>query len=191
MSYCRVIMPTLRQLLLPGNSRARLEHGGATGSGKRKRERPFSRRMPLHVTFRSPHARGAWSLRRKANETAVAEELERAARRFGIKIYERAVLAMHLHLLLRARSREGLQNFLRMVGGRIVQRVTGARKGQPCGVDFWDELAYSRVVSWGREFELVRRYIVQNLFETMGLIAYRPRTRNKKSARLVDETRLQ
>jgi hypothetical protein len=128
-------------------------------------------------------------MRRKANEAAVAEELERAARRFGIKIYERAVLAMHLHLLLRARSREGLQNFLRMVGGRIVQRVTGARKGRPCEVEFWDELAYSRVVSWGREFEIVRRYVRQNLFETMGLIAFRPRGPSKIQP--MDEVRLQ
>jgi hypothetical protein len=182
---------TLRQLLLPGMSRPRLEHGGGTSAGKRKEERPFSRRMPLHVTFRSPHARGAWSLRRKANEAAVAEELERAARRFGIKIYERAVLAMHLHLLLRARSREGLQNFLRMVGGRIVQRVTGARKGHPCGVEFWEELAYSRILTWGHEFDAVRRYIIQNLFETMGLAAFRPRGPSKRRARPADEVRLQ
>jgi REP element-mobilizing transposase RayT len=184
-------MTTLRQLLLPGVARTRLEHGGGTGSGKRKEERPFSRRTPLHVTFRSPHARGAWSLRKRANEVAVDEELERAARRFGVKIYERAVLAMHIHLLLRARTREGLQNFLRMVGGRIVQRVTGARKGRRNEEDFWDELAYSRVVSWGREFELVRRYIVHNLYETMGLIAFRPRGRKKKCAGAVDEVRLQ
>ncbi len=145
----------------------------------------------MHVTFRSSHARGPWSLRRKANEVAVAEELERAARRFSVKIYERAVLATHIHLLLKADSQEGLHNFLRFVAGRIAQRVTGACKGQPSEQAFWDELAYSRVITWGREFEIVRRYIRRNLCETMGLIAFRPRGPSKKDAPPVDDIRLQ
>ncbi len=107
--------------------------------GKRKQSRPFSSRKPLHVTFRSSRARGPWSLRRKVHEAAIAEELDRAAQRFGVKIYEKAVAATHLHLLLRARSREGLQNFLRCIGGRIAQRVTGACRGRPCPEGFWDE----------------------------------------------------
>ena len=158
---------TLRQLLFPGMSRPRLEHGGDIGRGKRKESRPFSSRRPAHVVLRSSRATGPWSLRRRANETAVTEEIEQAARRFGIKVYEQAILATHLHMLCRARRRKDLQNFLRVVGGRIAQRVTGARKGQPC-LGFWDELAYSRVVAWGPDFRNVRRYVQQNQRETMG-----------------------
>ena len=169
-------MITLRQLLFPGMSRPRLEHGGDIGRGKRKERRPFSSRRPAHVVLRSSSARGPWSLRRRANEAAAAEEIEQAARRFGVKIYERAILATHLHLLCRARRREDLQNFLRVVGGRIAQRVTGARKGQPCP-GFWDELAYTRIVAWGTDFRNVRRYVQQNQCEAMGLTPFIPRHR--------------
>ena len=168
-------MTTLRQLLLPGMSRPRLEHGGDIGRGQRKLSRPFSSRRPAHVVLRSSRARGPWSLRRRDNEAVVAEELAQAARRFGVKIYERATAETHLHLLVRARRREDLQNFLRAVGGRIAQRVTGARKGRPCPEGFWDEIAYSRLLTWGPEFQNVRRYIEQNQFETMGLIPFRRR----------------
>src|SRR5512142_947575 len=114
-------MTTLRQLLLPGMSRPRLEHGGDIGRGQRKLSRPLSSRRPTHVVLRSSRARGQWSLRRRDNEAIVAEELEQAAQRYGVKIYERATVATHLHLLVRARRREELRNFLRAVGGRIAQ----------------------------------------------------------------------
>jgi REP element-mobilizing transposase RayT len=131
--------------------------------------------------LRSSRACGPWSLRRKSNETAVAEEVEKAARRFDVKIHERATVGTHVHLLVRARQRESLQHFLRVIGGRIAQRVTGARKGRPCPEGFWDEIAYSRLLTWGPDFQNVRRYIEQNLFETMGLVSFgdRPRRRAK------------
>ena len=40
---------------------------------------------------------------------------------------------------------------------------------------FWSELIYSRVVSWGREFKNVTKYILQNTLEALYLIAYKPR----------------
>ena len=172
-------MTSLRQLLLPGisaRSRSRRELGGDIGRGKRKQSRPFSGRLPLHLVLRSSRARGPWSLRRRPHEAAIAEELERAARRFNVKIYERATVENHIHLLVRARSRESLSNFLRFVGGRIAQRVTGALKGQPCQ-RFWDELAWSRIVTWGPDFRNVIAYIQLNLCETMGLVPQRPRRR--------------
>jgi hypothetical protein len=68
-------MTTLRQLLLQGMSRPRLEYGGDIGRGQRKLRRPFSSR-PMHVVLHSSLARGPWSLRRRDNEAAVTEELE-------------------------------------------------------------------------------------------------------------------
>ena len=137
----------------------------------------------MHVVLRSSRARGPWSLRRKSNEAAVAEEIEKAARRFEIKIYETATVGSHVHLLVRARRREALQNFLRVIGGRIAQRVTGARKGHPCPGGFWDEIVYSRVLTGGSDFHNVARYIRQNLFETKGLISYSERPGRRAKGR--------
>jgi REP element-mobilizing transposase RayT len=173
----------LRQLRLPGFSRPRLEHGGSTGSGKRKEARPFTSRRPLHVILRSSQARGPWSLRRKENEAAVREVLGEGCKRFETKIYERAITGGHIHLLLRARRRELFANFLRFVSGQIAQRVTGACKGAPCLEGFWDEPIWSRVVTSEPDFQKVAAYIRLNLLETMGLVPFKRRRSRKTPGR--------
>ena len=45
---------------------------------------------------------------------------------------------------------------------------------------FWALLTYTRVMSWGKEFAIVSRYILQNTLEALRLIAYQPRTRPKE-----------
>ncbi len=129
----------------------------------------------MHVVLRSSRATGSWSLRRKANENASANIICQTAVRLGIVLYRMAITESHIHLLLRAREREALQKFLRVVAGQIAQRVTGARRGRPCEGGFWDSLVFSRLVTWGREFGCVSRYVEQNLLETKGLIPFRPR----------------
>ena len=72
--------------------------------------------------------------------------------------------------------------------------VTGARKGQavPMGRDvrretsdsapsvkrkFWDGLAYTRLVTWGRELNAVRAYLNKNGIEAIGFRGARLRFR--------------
>lgn len=43
--------------------------------------------------------------------------------------------------------------------------VTGARKGKALAKRFWDLVAFSRVVSWGREFAKVVSYVGRNEVE--------------------------
>ena len=45
--------------------------------------------------------------------------------------------------------------------------ATGAAKGRPR--KFWDGLAWSLVLQWGRQFRHVARYILLNVLETSGL----------------------
>lgn len=137
----------------------RLEHGGELSVGRRKLARPVAVRHPMHVVLRSSLATGAWSLRRRKNRERVARELGRFACRFGIRIYQAANSGNHLHLLVRARRRLDFQNFLRAVAGAIARFVMG-RPGR-----FWDLLAYSRVVQWGRDYSGVRAYVLQNEWE--------------------------
>jgi hypothetical protein len=84
-----------------------------------------------------------------------------------VKIYRSVNVGNHLQLLVHARKRSHFQSFLRVVSGRIAMLVTGARKGLVVG-RFWDRLAYSRVVGWGREFDILLQYLVKNLFESKG-----------------------
>jgi REP element-mobilizing transposase RayT len=128
----------------------------------------------MHVVLRSLRAKGAWSMRRAGAARMVREALRRYARRYEIRIYEFANAGNHLHLLVRARCRVGLQNFLRVFAGIVARRMTGARKGLRAG-PFWDMLAYSRVMSWGRDFFGVRAYVVQNELEALRLVPYHAR----------------
>ena len=153
----------------------RSEHGGEIASGRRKLARPFDPKRPLHLVLRAERARGQWSLLRTENRRVVNEILVRAARANGVRIHEQGNSGNHLHLLVRARSRSGFQNFTRTIGALIARAVTGAKKGNPVG-KFWDELIYSRVVAWGRDFRRVANYVVINELEGLGVGSYRKRS---------------
>lgn len=118
--------------------------------------------------------------------------MKKNACRFQVKVYEYAIQGNHIHLLIKAQSREGLQNFFRVLAGHSAQRILkdhplsqgtgGASNG---GVQkvvckknqrvFWSYLVYSRVVSWGREFRAVTSYIQKNTLELLQIITYQPR----------------
>ena len=52
----------------------------------------------------------------------------------------------------------------------------GCKKNQR---QFWGQLTYTRVISWGKEFSTVSRYILQNTLEALQMIAYQPRRKLK------------
>src|SRR5262252_5170296 len=134
----------------------RTEHGGDGVRGRRKLERPVSTRRPMHVVMTSHRARGLWSLRK--HDRTVRDVLRRMARRFDVRIYDFANVGSHLHLVLRARRRDAFQNFLRSFAGVLARRVTGAERGRRAG-PFFSGLAWSRVVSWGRDYLGLRHYV--------------------------------
>ena len=158
--------------------KAQVEHGGELRKGKRKTMRPFDPRRAMHIVLRSSRARGDWSMLRPKNRDNV-ERLTRAiAKSRGISLYRYSNVGNHLHLLVRARSRKAFQSFLRELTGTIAALITGAKKGNAIG-KFWDRLAYTRIVTWGRDFRNLELYFIKNLFEAAGLL-----TRKAKAAGL-------
>jgi REP element-mobilizing transposase RayT len=161
-----------RQLVLFGNgTRAKpavIEHGGDVGKGKRKRARPLDTKRPLHVVLRSSRATRDWSMLRSSVAGRIKNDARRLARRYGLTLYRYANVGNHIHMLTRARSRAGLQCFLRVFAGVTAKRVTGPRRGRAVG-KFWDRLAYSRIVSWGREYRSVAANVRQNEDEARGI----------------------
>jgi REP element-mobilizing transposase RayT len=142
----------------------RIEHGGDVRRHRRKLERPVSTRRPLHVTLHSSRAKGPWSLLR--HERTVRETLRACAQRSGVRIYDFANVGSHLHLLVRPRKRDAFQTFLRSFAGIVARKVTSARRGRPLeGGRFWSALAWSRIVTWGRDYAIVRHYIFRNRVE--------------------------
>ena len=152
-------------------------HGGSVNLGKRKSTRPLDSKMPVHVVLKSNKAKGALALVRF--DVEIDKILVKMAEKFQISIYEKNINYTHIHLLIRGKNRQNLQNFFRTIAGLIARLVTGAEKGKAFG-KFWSYLLYTRVLgSWKKDFANVRTYIVQNTNEVLGLVPYKTRSQKK------------
>ena len=170
--YQQLLSPSLHQPL---------EHGGELSIGRRKTRRPVVTRRSMHVVLRADSARGTSSLLAPAHARYLKNLIPSLASRWGVTVYQMANAGNHLHFLLRAKTRAGFQNFLRVLAGKVAQKVTGSQRGRPLQKRFWGLLAYSRVVEWGRSFLTVKRYILQNEQEANRKIPYQPRGKSKPS----------
>lgn len=156
----------------------RKHHGGMYSVGKRKTRRPISVKKPIHLVMRSDIARGAMSLRTVKNWQRTNEILVRYAKRFNVRIYEHSINSNHIHISLRVKHRLDFQKFLKTVAGLIARHMLGAEKGSAKG-KFWAMLAFTRVGEWGKAFYSLRGYVIQNILEAAGVIAYQPRKYTK------------
>ncbi len=110
----------------------------------------------------------------RRHERLIREIVYRRAKEAGIKLYRYVNVGNHLHLLLKSESnryvagKKAFQRFLRKVTGEIAMLVTGARKTNGVG-GFWDGLAFTRLVDWGRAYEWLCDYFFKNLLEAGGL----------------------
>ena len=155
-----------RQLTLISHPKS--AHGGEISRGKRKIRRPIAVKSPMHVVICSTRARGSWSFLYDANGKRVHGLVNEVAKKFHVRLYGFENVGNHLHLVVQVRHRRHLQAFLRVFGQRLMFMMTGARKGAPKG-RFFDYIAFSRVVSWGRDFKHLRNYIFKNTLEALGL----------------------
>ncbi|MCM0606440.1 MAG: transposase [Xanthomonadaceae bacterium] len=144
--------------------KVQLAHGGSLRQGKRKIARPFDHKRALHIVLRAEKAKGEWSLLNPKHQFKIRAMIVSFSRLYGISVYELSVNGNQVHLLIRAKTRKAFQSFLRRLTGAISMLVTGAKKGNPVG-RFLEQLAFSRVVSWGREYKVVFQYVKLNLVE--------------------------
>lgn len=150
----------------------RTEHGGSLYKGKRKEARPLTVKSPIHIVFRSSRARGKWSFLHPQNRASVQKLVRKIASRFDVKIQQIANSGNHLHIIAQGKHRTGLQSFLRTCPAMLARKITGAKKGSPAG-RFWDALAYTRIVNWGRELVALKRYLLRNDLEAVGFLSHR------------------
>jgi REP element-mobilizing transposase RayT len=150
------------------------EHGGSLRPGRRKTARAIDPKQLLHTVLKSSQARGEWSLLHRRNRMHVDQAVQRIARRYDIRVYRYANVGNHAHLLVKTPSRKAFQRFLKELAGTIALIVTGAKKGAALAKNasdrgFWDQLAYTRIVGWGREFKVMERYFIKNLLQAAGV----------------------
>ena len=158
--------------------RKRIEHGGTLRQGKRKLSRPFNPNKALHLVMRSSKAKGEWSLLKRRNENQILGLVYRFAAKNHVTVYKYANSGNHLHILLKARSQKGFKAYLRTISGLIARHVSGAKRGDSKG-KFWDGLAYTKLISWGRHFKSTINYVWRNALEGWGIIPQRSSSRGQ------------
>ena len=169
----------------------RTSHGGRESKGSRKTSRPFAPKASLHLVLKSARAKGTWSLQHRKNASRVTSMVYVYAARFRVHVYRFANVGNHLHLHVKAKEKKDLADFLRVLAGRVAVTVTGARKHVKRVGKFWDHLYWSRLVSGGRDFHFVDRYIFANTVESlpdlekMGLNRKRLREETLKEGRQI------
>jgi REP element-mobilizing transposase RayT len=144
--------------------------GGALRAGQRKTARPLATKKPLHLVLRSSRAVGEWSFLRAKNRTQIDSILENSAKRYGIRVIGFENVGNHLHLLIQGKNRALLQAFLRTLPAKIALAITQAKRGNRVG-RFFDQLVFTRVVEWGRDFLRTKRYFWKNKLEACGVPA--------------------
>jgi REP element-mobilizing transposase RayT len=167
---------------LPGfEKKASARHGGDLARGKRKTYRPIDTKQALHVTLKSSKARGMLSMLHPKHCNPIETFVRKTAEKWGVRIYRYANVGNHLHLLIKTRSHLAWKRFAKEVSGGIAQIVTRAQKGaalprtQDASISesakrgFWDGLIFTRIVSFGRDYNGVAEYLVKNLFEAAGV----------------------
>lgn len=132
------------------------------GKRKRKRARPLCTKRPINVVLKARDFGIA-----KGTKTAKSE-IQKAARRWGIKIYRLSVLSDHIHLLIGIPTRLAYRFFIQRVCGAIALKL---------GLT-WLYRPFTRVVEWGRDFKRTCGYVEMNDLEAWGLIPYQARGRN-------------
>ena len=154
-----------QQLTFAGYPKSPTAHGGSLSNGRRKTTRPLCIKRPLHIVMRAPRAKGAWDLLRKENAKLLHTLLQKYSKQFDVRVYQFANVSNHCHFLVKAKTKEGFRNFLRVLAGQLAQRVTKARPGNPLKHRFWELIAYTRIVEWGRAYTYAKNYLYKNILQ--------------------------
>lgn len=144
-----------------------ISFGGGLRKGKRKLARPITTKKPMHLILKSVKG---FDLMTKANVEKIDAVKRKALKKFDVKILSFVNVSNHLHILLQARTRKDFKSFLRYLTGQIAMQITGAKKG--IKKKLWMQLAFTRVVEWGKDLKQLTQYFSKNLLESLDSDVY-------------------
>ena len=153
------------QRSFPGYPKSKTAFGGSLSKGKRKQARPICVKRSIHIVLRAPCAKGAWDLLRTENARLLHRLLKKYSARFDVRVYQFANVSNHCHFLVKAKTQGGFRNFLRTFAGQLAQQITGAKPGRPLAKPFWEFIAFTRIVEWGRAFAHAKNYLYKNILQ--------------------------
>jgi len=135
-------------------------HGGELALGRRKALRPLARRKPIHLVLKSKR-------NLLAQGSLLQQDTKRFAAKFGLRVYDSAIAKDHLHLVVMIPGRREYSAFIRALTGLLARKL---------GKGLWSLLPFSRVASWGKEFQTLLKYLEQNRLEAEGVMPYQKRS---------------
>ena len=135
-------------------------HGGELSLGKRKEARTLCSKRAIHLVLKSNQP----ILR--AHKDKVEKATQKYGKRFGVKNYQGSIQRDHYHLLIRIPSRQAYGKFIRALTSYLARHL---------GRGLWKLLPFTRIVNWGRSYQIVKEYIETNEREVLGLQPYRKR----------------
>lgn len=172
---------SMRQLLLNDDFHLPTGFGGEDLIGVRKGRRPFSSKQAMHIVFRSSRCKGPTSFLMPKRARFVRAILRRLSSAYGIRVYRTSLNSNHIHLIIRSFSKRDFVAFCRSFSGILAFHFLGAKKGNPFEGAFWDYRPFSRILLWGRAFQIACKYVEKNLMEAYGQIAYVPREATRRT----------
>lgn len=156
------------------------QFGGTLLKGNPKTARPLSTRHAIHLVLKSKLAQGARSFLNRKNSQEIETIIRRQAELWHIRLYHTVNVGNHLHLVLRIkpghavgasastqrratkRPHSNFVPFIRAVTGLIARHVLGAEKGSPKDIQFWQARPFTRIISWGRDWDHIKNYMGKN-----------------------------
>jgi REP element-mobilizing transposase RayT len=139
--------------------------------------RPLSTKEAMHVVLRSDQARGAKSLLKY--DALVRSLIAELAKRYGVRIYRVVNAGNHLHITLKLSKQLLWRRFISGLTGGIARAIQRKRDSAKQG--FWNSRPFTRVIAWGRDYNIVKDYHVLNQLEADGAVP--PRSQMLKPER--------
>jgi REP element-mobilizing transposase RayT len=150
--------------------------GGSKLKGNARSARPLDSKLPIHLTLRATKS----VLRLPKTFSTVEQIIERVAKKYGVKIFKRANVGNHLHLVIQMNTWLWAK-FIRELTGRIAQELGHYELKE----SFWRYKPHTRIIrSWKNAFRSVLDYIELNRLEADGFIS-RKETKSLKELRLI------
>ncbi len=139
--------------------------------------RPVATKEAMHLVLRSDRARGAKSLLKY--DGVVRAVIAKIASRNGVRIYRIVNAGNHLHITLKLSKQFLWHGFISGVTGGIARAVGFKRDSAKQG--FWNSRPFTRLISWGQDYNVVKDYHVLNQLEADGVVP--PRSQMLKPER--------
>ncbi|MBL7687127.1 MAG: hypothetical protein JNJ49_03760 [Bdellovibrionaceae bacterium] len=140
--------------------------------------RPLATNEALHLVLRSDRARGSKSLLKY--DGVVRAVIAKLALRHGVRVYRIVNAGNHLHITLKLSNQFLWHGFISGITGGIA-RTVGFKRDENAKQGFWNSRPFTRLIAWGRDYNVVKDYHTLNQLEADGAVP--PRSQMLKPER--------